>query len=77
MEIIRSSPLDSEKIKQWTARDPVLSQVLRSLLQGRTIGPDECYIPFARRSGELTIQDGCIPNLECRIVVPPKEASLW
>ena len=62
METIRTSPLDSEKIKLWTARDPVLSNVLRSLLQGRTIRPDECYIPFARRSGELTIQDGCIKH---------------
>ena len=75
MKNIRLSPLDSQKIKIWTARDPVLSHILRLLLQRRTIGPEECYASLARRSGELTVHYGCI-HWGSRIVVPPKEREV-
>ena len=34
LETINTSPVDATKIKLWTARDPVLSQVLQFVLQG-------------------------------------------
>ena len=34
LETINSSPVDATEIKLWTARDPVLFQVLQFVLQG-------------------------------------------
>ena len=34
LETINTSPVDATKIELWTARDPVLSQVLQFVLQG-------------------------------------------
>ena len=34
LETINTSPVDATKIKLWTARDPMLSQVLQFVLQG-------------------------------------------
>ena len=34
LETIKTSPVDATKIKLWTARDPVLSQVLQFVPQG-------------------------------------------
>ena len=34
LETINTSSVDATKVKLWTARDPVLSQVLQFVLQG-------------------------------------------
>ena len=34
LETINTSPVDATRIKLWTARDPVLSQVIQFVLQG-------------------------------------------
>ena len=65
-----------EKVKQFTARDPVLSQVLRFCLSG---WPEKCtepnLLPFSRRSVELTSHDGCV-LWGGRVVIPSQLRKL-
>ena len=57
LETIKTSPVDATKIKLWTARDPVLSQVLQFVLQGWTSEVDALKPYFIRRE-ELSVHAG-------------------
>ena len=54
MEIVDQSPLTSNQIKQWTARDPILSRVLEFVQKGwpHEMPPEE-FAPYFRRKYEL------------------------
>ena len=69
---LSSTSIDVGRIKQWTARDPLLSQVLRYVQTGWPNElPDEKYKPFVSRKDELSSLNGCI-LWGSRIVIPPQ-----
>ena len=55
LETINTSPVDATKIKLWTTRDPVLSQVLQFVLQGwpQDVEEEEGLKPYFIRRDEL------------------------
>ena len=67
-----NAPVTSQRISQWTARDPLLAQVKRALQVGWPNGnsPPELK-PYSMRQNELSLQDGCV-LWGNRIVVPPQ-----
>ncbi|XP_033637865.1 uncharacterized protein K02A2.6-like [Asterias rubens] len=72
MDHMESTPVSPEKIRLWTGRDPVLSQVRSFVMNG---WPAECansaLQPYICRKTELSIQDGCI-MWGSRVVIPPQ-----
>lgn len=72
MDHMESTPVSPEKIRLWTGRDPVLSQVRSFVMNG---WPAECantaMKPYICRKTELSIQDGCI-MWGSRVVIPPQ-----
>jgi len=65
-------PLHNSHIKDWTKRDPILSQVLRFTLQGwPTANSNEEVNPYFSRRTELSVKDGCV-LWGARAVVPPQ-----
>ena len=72
MEHMEGTPVHSGQIKEWTKRDPVLSQVLRFTLQGwPTTNSSVELNPFFSKKTELSVEDGCV-LWGARVVVPPK-----
>jgi hypothetical protein len=60
MEKLSNSPVNVKQIKQWTDRDPILSQVKRFLMQGwPSVIEDDGLRPYAKRKTKLSVQDGC------------------
>ena len=60
------------KIKLWTLRDPVLSQVLKFTLPGLPSQVnDENIKPYFTRKEEISLQDGCL-LWGSRVIVPPE-----
>lgn len=78
MERLAETLVKVTQIKQWTERDPVLSQVKTLLLQGwPSVVVREELRPYAKRKTELSLQDGCI-FWGSRIIIPPLAAHrLW
>ena len=75
MEHMEGTPVHSGKIKEWTKRDPVLSQVLRFTLQGwPTTNSSVELNPFFSKKTELSVEDGCV-LWGARVVVPPQGRS--
>ena len=72
LETINTSPIDATKIKLWTARDPVLSQVLLFVLQGWPSEVDEEALkPYFSRREKLSVHAGCL-LWGARVIVPPQ-----
>ena len=74
LELLDGSPVKSTDVKQWTSKDPVLSQVLRYTLDGwpdmvDTI--DTEMKPYLSRRDELSVQDGCL-LWGSRVIIPPQ-----
>ena len=66
-----STSIGSVNIKEWTAKDPVLSCVHRFTMTGwpnRSLGKE--YQPYATRKDELSVLDGCV-LWASRVIVPP------
>jgi hypothetical protein len=61
--------INTGKIKQWTAKDPLLSQVLQTGWPNEL--PEGKFKPFVSRKDELSSLDGCI-LWGSRIVIPPQ-----
>ena len=70
MDALDSSPVTSAQIKQWTAKDPVLSKVSDLVRHG---GPrDKAAIsPYHKYWKELSVQDGCLLQGN-RVIIPAK-----
>ena len=68
LEAINASPVDAAKVKLWTARDPVLSQVLHGW--PLTV-EEEALKPYFARREELSVHAGCL-LWGCRVVIPPQ-----
>ena len=61
MENLATTPLDATKVKQWTARDPVMSQVLQFVLHGwPSAVEDNTLKPYLTRRNELSFHAGCL-----------------
>ena len=75
MEHLEGTPVHSGHIKEWTKRDPILSQVLRFILEG---WPTKDYSaelnPYFTKRSELNIEDGCV-LWGARVIVPPQGRS--
>ena len=68
LETINTSPLDVTKVKMWTVRNPVLSQVLPFVLQGWPVAVEEDTLkPYFVRRGELSVHAGCL-----LVKIPPQ-----
>ena len=68
---LSSTSADAARIKEWTAKDPVMSRVFRYLMTGwpnQTLSKD--YQPYFTRRDELSSLDGCI-LAGSRIIIPP------
>ena len=75
MEHLEGTPVHSGHIKEWTKRDPVLSQVHNLILEGWPAknSSEELHPYFTKRT-ELSVEDGCV-LWGARVVVPPQGRS--
>lgn len=71
LERLSETPVKATQIKQWTERDPVLSQVNIFLLQGwpNVMEGEELRL-YAKLKMGLSLQDGCI-FWDARVIMPP------
>ncbi|XP_067052728.1 uncharacterized protein [Acropora muricata] len=61
LETINAGPVDAAKVKLWTTRDPVLSQVLQFVLYGSPLSvEEEALKPYFARREELSVPAGCL-----------------
>ena len=72
MENLAITPVDATKVKQWMARDPVMSQVLQFVLHGwPSVVEDNTLKPYLTRRNELSVHAGCL-LWGSRIIIPPQ-----
>ena len=72
MNHMESTSVNPDKIRQWTQRDPVMSQVYECVLNGWPYEcPDKDLAPYFTRRDELSVHDGCI-MWGSRVIVPPQ-----
>ena len=69
METLQTAPVTAKQIKQWTARDPVLSRVKMFVEKGWKDTKEDVLKPYASRRDELSVQDGCLLR-GSRVVIP-------
>ena len=69
MQGLDSSPVTFTQIKQWTAKDPLISKVLDFLLRGSYTPNAEEVKPYHKCWSELSIHQGCVLRGN-RVVVP-------
>ncbi|KAL6471846.1 hypothetical protein MHYP_G00204960 [Metynnis hypsauchen] len=69
-EDIGVSLVNTQQIKKWTDKDPVLARVCEYILRGWPKVNSPEFITYARRQDELSTQEGCI-LWGGRVVVPP------
>ena len=69
MDTLAYTPVNATQIRQWTARDPLVSQVREMVLQGWEEVDTEELRPYRRKKDELSVQDGCL-LWGTRVVVP-------
>ena len=73
---LSSTSINAGVIRSWTAKDPVLSRVLRYIQTGWPDQiTDEKFKPFLSRKTEMSAWDGCI-LWGSRMVIPPQGREL-
>ena len=66
---LSEAPLSAAELKIWTAKDPLLAQVLQYILVGWPEHTREDFKPYSSKRLELTELDGCI--VWCgRVLIP-------
>ena len=61
MEHLEEIPLQSNKIRDWTRRDPVLSKVHQYVLGNwSSTCPSKELQPYFNRKTEISVEDGCL-----------------
>ncbi|KAJ7995729.1 hypothetical protein DPEC_G00247610 [Dallia pectoralis] len=70
-EVIEDPPITTKQVKQWTAKDEALSQVLVWCLKGWPREVDARYKPYSQRKLELSVKDGCV-LWGARVVIPQR-----
>lgn len=69
---LSNTPTTASHIRQWTARDPILSRVRYFLLHGwPETPPDPTFQPYFNSKLELSAVDGCVLR-GARVVIPPE-----
>ena len=72
---LESTAVNPDRIRLWTGRDPVLSQVRDYVMNG---WPRDCqdndYKPYVTRADELSIHSGCL-IWGSRVIIPPQAVS--
>ena len=63
--------ITADKIANWTAKDPVLSQVRQFVEQGWHVQVPDDLDAYGRRKHELSVQHGVL-FWGARVVIPPK-----
>ena len=63
--------ITADKIANWTAKDPVLSQVRQFVEQGWPVQVPDDLDAYGRRKHELSVQHGVL-FWGARVVIPPK-----
>lgn len=71
LEVMDDPPITTAQVKQWTARDETLSQVLVWCLKGWPREVDARYKPYSQRRLELSVKDGCV-LWGARVVIPQR-----
>ena len=75
MEHLDGTPVSSHQLRDWTRRDPIISQVLHFTLNKWPIKCEsEEFKPYFHRKTELSIAEGCL-LWGSRVVVPPQGRS--
>ena len=68
----RHTTVDTIKVKQWIARDPVLSRIKQFVQQGwPSVVEDIKLQPYFTRKNELSVHEGCL-LWRSRVVIPPQ-----
>ena len=70
-----TTAVNAEAIKDWTSKDPVLSQVRRYVMVGWPDNVSTDLKPYQSRSTELSTLDGCV-LWGARVIVPPQGRAL-
>ena len=70
VENLDNAPITAKEIARWTQRDPLMSTVVRYILDGWPDSPTDELRPYWTKRLELTTHAGCI-LWSGRIVVPP------
>lgn len=60
LEVMDDPPITTAQVKQWTARDEILPQVLVWCLKGWPREVDARYKLYSQRRLELSVKDGCV-----------------
>ena len=68
---LSTTAVNAEAIKDWTSKDPVLSQVRRYLMVGWPDSVSTDLKHYQNRSTELSTLDGCV-LWGARVIVPPQ-----
>ena len=68
---LSTTTVNAAAIKDWTSRDPVLSQVRRYVMHGWPDTVPNEFKPYEYRANELSSLDGCV-LWGARIIVPPQ-----
>ena len=75
MELLETTPITADQVKDWTRRSPVLARILKFIKQGWPSKCSEAELqPYFQRRDELSVQDDCI-LWGNRVVVPPQGRS--
>ena len=75
MERLNTSLVTAAQIRSWIDKDPTLSKVRKFIQQGWPDGDvEEQLSPYARRKGELSVEDRCL-LWGTRVIVPPQLQS--
>ena len=75
MEHLEGTPVHSGHIKEWTKRDPILSQVLHFILEGWPTKSNSAELnPYFTKQSELSVEDGSV-LWGARVVVAPRGRS--
>ncbi|XP_060786568.1 LOW QUALITY PROTEIN: uncharacterized protein K02A2.6-like [Neoarius graeffei] len=75
LDVMEDPPITTAQVKQWTAKDGTLSQVLLWCLKGWPKEVDTAFKPYSQRKLELSVKDGCV-LWGSRVVVPTKGRSV-
>jgi len=75
MEHLDETPVCSSQIRDWTTRDPIISQAVQFTLAGwPTVCTSDEFKPYFQRKTELSVEEGCL-LWGSRVVVPPQGRS--
>ena len=75
MEHLKEIPLQSNQIRDWSRRDPVLSKVHQYVLGNwPSTCPSKEVQPYFNRRTEISVEDGCL-LWGTRVIVPLKGRS--